>query len=146
MMSHNITEAEKINLLNHAKIAMERAYTPYSNFKVGAALLDESGNIYYGCNIENAAYGPTNCAERTAFFSALAQGVKPRTFKLLAVIGDTPEPIAPCGVCRQVIVELLSEDTPIILGNLQGNWRETTSMELLPHAFVPSALLKEDTQ
>lgn len=142
----NLTEAEKLNLLEHAKLAMERAYTPYSHFNVGAALLDESGNIIYGCNIENAAYGPTNCAERTALFSAIAQGNAPRSFKMLAVIGDTEMPISPCGVCRQVMVELMKEDTPVILGNLKGNWRETTVKALLPDAFVPSLLLKEDTR
>ena len=143
-MQH-LTEEKKLHLLEHAKLAMERAYTPYSHFNVGAALLDESGNIIYGCNIENVAYGPTNCAERTALFSAVAQGSKPRTFKALAVVGNTDEPISPCGVCRQVIVELMKEDTPIILGNLKGLWRETTVAALLPDAFIPSTLIKEDT-
>ncbi|WP_042162761.1 cytidine deaminase [Paenibacillus gorillae] len=127
-------------LLADAKEAMARAYTPYSNFQVGAALLDNEGRIHYGCNIENAAYGPTNCAERTALFSAIATGLRPGQFKAIAVIGRTDGPIAPCGVCRQVLVELCPPDMPVVMGNLQGDWAITTVAELLPGAFTPASL------
>lgn len=111
------------------------AYTPYSNFKVGAALECKDGRIFRGCNIENASYGMTNCAERTAFFSAIAHGYKPGDFAALAVIGATDGPIAPCGACRQVIVELGGNDLPVVLTNLQGDILETTASGQLPNAF-----------
>ena len=94
---------DKEKLIAESKIARENAYVPYSNFPVGAALLGENGNVYHGCNIENSAYSMTNCAERTAFFKAVSEGV--HTFNALAVIGDTEGPISPCGACRQVIAE-----------------------------------------
>ncbi|MFC0212086.1 cytidine deaminase [Paenibacillus chartarius] len=122
-------------LLEHALEARRRAYTPYSHFQVGAALLDDSGAIHLGCNIENAAYGPTNCAERTALFRAVADGLAPRTFRAIAVIGDTEGPISPCGTCRQVLVELCAPDMPVFLGNLKGDVQETTVSALLPGAF-----------
>lgn len=124
-------------LIQEAIQAREKAYVPYSGFKVGAALLDEDGHVHHGCNIENAAYGPSNCAERTALFSAVANGRQPGSFKMLAVVGNTDGPIAPCGVCRQVLVELCKPDMPVILGNLNGDIRETTIRELLPDAFGP---------
>jgi cytidine deaminase len=123
-------------LLEHALEARSRAYTPYSHFNVGAALLDAEGNVHYGCNIENAAYGPTNCAERTAVFRAIADGHAARSFQAIAVIGDTEGPIAPCGVCRQVLVELCKPDMPVYLGNLHGQLLKTTVSELLPWAFT----------
>lgn len=131
-------------LLEEAKAAMDYAYVPYSQFRVGAALLHESGQIYRGCNIENAAYGPTNCAERTALFSAIANGAKPGSFKAIAVIGDTTDPITPCGVCRQVLVELCVPNTIVIMGNLKGESKVMTVAELLPGAFTPTSLLKEE--
>jgi cytidine deaminase len=127
-------------LLEHALEARSRAYTPYSHFNVGAALLDAEGNVHYGCNIENAAYGPTNCAERTAVFRAIADGHAARSFQAIAVIGDTEGPIAPCGVCRQVLVELCKPDMPVYLGNLQGQLLKTTVSELLPWAFTQKDL------
>jgi len=133
-------------LLDEAKEAMSKAYVPYSQFQVGAALLHESGKIYQGCNIENAAYGPTNCAERTALFSAIAQGAKPGSFPAIAVIGHTSDPIAPCGVCRQVLVELCSAETKVIMGNIKGDYSVMTVAELLPGAFTPSSLVKEEQQ
>ncbi|MFC5532133.1 cytidine deaminase [Cohnella yongneupensis] len=123
-------------LLSAAQTARERAYVPYSNFKVGAVALDLDDQLHYGCNVENAAYGPTNCAERTALFRAVADGRRPGDFKAMAVIGDTDAPISPCGVCRQVIAELCAPDMPVILGNLQGHYRVTTISELLPGAFT----------
>lgn len=131
-------------LLAEAREAMQLAYVPYSQFRVGAALLDNNGNIYRGCNVENAAYGPTNCAERTALFSAIAAGVKPQSFPAIAVIGDTDGPIAPCGVCRQVIIELCGPDTFVIMGNLKGESQVMTAGQLLPGAFTPSSLTREE--
>lgn len=127
-------------LLEAAQTARERAYVPYSNFKVGAVALDAGDHLHYGCNVENAAYGPTNCAERTALFRAVADGRRPGEFKAMAVIGDTDAPIAPCGVCRQVIAELCAPDMPVVLGNLKGDYRVTTIAELLPGAFTPRDL------
>ena len=94
---------DKEKLIIESKTAREKAYVPYSNFPVGAALLGENGIVYHGCNIENSAFSMTNCAERTAFFKAISEGV--HSFKALAVTGDTDGPISPCGACRQVIAE-----------------------------------------
>ncbi|MBA9085184.1 cytidine deaminase [Fontibacillus solani] len=127
-------------LLQEAIKAHTKAYIPYSGFGVGAALLDQNGHVHHGCNVENAAYGPTNCAERTAMFRAIADGLKPGTFQAIAVVGDTDEPIAPCGVCRQVLLELCHGEMPVILGNLKGDIRQTTVSELLPYSFGPSQL------
>lgn len=128
-------------LLQLAQEAREKAYAPYSNFKVGAALLSTDGLVFTGCNIENAAYSPTNCAERTAIFKAVSQGV--RNFAALAVIASTEEPVSPCGVCRQVMAEFFSPDTLVILGNLKGDYTETTLRELLPGAFTANELKLE---
>jgi cytidine deaminase len=122
-------------LLERAKHARERAYAPYSRFKVGAALLTKDGSVFDGCNVENASYGLCNCAERTAFFSAVAAGYTRDQFAALAVIGDTDGPIAPCGACRQVIIELGGPELTIRLGNLNGAIRDTTAREQLPDAF-----------
>lgn len=122
-------------LLQEAAIARSKAYIPYSRFGVGAALLDAEGNVHHGCNVENAAFGPTNCAERTAMFRAIADGHRAGSFRAIAVIGDTDGPISPCGVCRQVMVELCPPDMPVILGNLKGAVKETTVRELLPGYF-----------
>ncbi|WP_409341322.1 cytidine deaminase [Paenibacillus sp. MBLB4367] len=122
-------------LLEQAKKARQRAYTPYSNFQVGAALLAADGVVHLGCNVENAAYGPTNCAERTALFRAIADGCTPGEFKAIAVIGDTAGPITPCGVCRQVLSELCSPDMPVYMSNLRGDVMRSTVAELLPGAF-----------
>ncbi|SFG02376.1 cytidine deaminase [Duganella sp. CF458] len=122
-------------LIEEAKAARLKAYTPYSNFKVGAALLAKDGKVFHGCNVENASYGLCNCAERTAFFSAVAQGYQPGDFDKLAVVGETDKPIAPCGACRQVTLELGGNQLPVVLANLKGDVRETTAAELLPEAF-----------
>ncbi|MFD1952641.1 cytidine deaminase [Paenibacillus thailandensis] len=143
MDMYNGLEEQYRELLNAAKEAMGRAYVPYSHFRVGAALLDTDGTVHYGCNVENAAYGPSNCAERTALFRAVADGKRPGQFRAIAVIGDTEGPIAPCGVCRQVLVELCPHDMPVIMGNLQGEWSASTVSELLPGAFTSSSLEKE---
>jgi len=125
-------------LINEAKKARELAYVPYSKFKVGAAILTKDGKVYHGCNIENAAYSVTNCAERTALFKAVSEGDK--EFAAIAVVADTERPVPPCGACRQVISELCGRDTKIFLSNLKGDVQEITIDELLPGAFTPEDL------
>lgn len=120
-------------LIHEAKVAREMAYTPYSKFKVGAALLTKDGKIYKGCNIENAAYSMCNCAERTAIFKAFSEGDK--EYVAMAVVADTNRPVPPCGACRQVIAELCPKDMRVILTNLQGEIEELTVHALLPGAF-----------
>lgn len=115
--------------------AREKAYAPYSRFKVGAALQARDGRIFHGCNVENASYGLCNCAERTAFFKAISEGYKPGDFVSLAVVGDTDGPIAPCGACRQVIIELGSPALEVVLTNLKGDTELTSASALLPGAF-----------
>ena len=119
--------------MEEAKKAREMAYVPYSKFQVGAALLTKDGKVIRGCNIENAAYSMTNCAERTALFTAYAQGDK--EIVAIAVVADTARPVPPCGACRQVISELCAGDTKVILTNLKGDVQELTVSELLPGAF-----------
>lgn len=124
-------------LMNLAKEARKRAYSPYSRFSVGAALLTESGKVYLGCNVENAAFSPTNCAERTAFFSAIADGEK--SFSAIAVCGGKAEEetsaCMPCGVCRQVMSEFCSGDFKILVEDENKKIKEMTLGELLPHSF-----------
>ncbi|MDC8757153.1 cytidine deaminase [Janthinobacterium fluminis] len=129
-------------LIAEAKAARLLAYTPYSNFKVGAALLCHDGRVFRGCNVENASYPLCNCAERTAFFSALAHGYRPGDFDKLVVVGETDGPIAPCGACRQVILELGGNELPVLLTNLKGDMFETTASEQLPNAFGGADLKK----
>ncbi len=127
-------------------LAMEQlnySYTPYSGFKVGAALLTKEGKIYKGCNIENAAYTPTNCAERTAFFKAVSEGE--RAFQAICVVGGKDgiltEYAAPCGVCRQVMMEFCDPDTfQIILATSKDQYEIFTLKELLPLGFGPNNL------
>ncbi|KUP06021.1 cytidine deaminase [Bacillus coahuilensis p1.1.43] len=125
-------------LIQEAKAAREKAYVPYSKFKVGAALLGTNGQVYHGCNIENAAYSMCNCAERTALFKAYSEGVK--DFTTMVVVADTKRPVPPCGACRQVISELCSKDMKMVLTNLNGDIQELTVEQLLPGAFSPEDL------
>lgn len=129
----------KEQLLEQSKVARENAYVPYSKFKVGAALLAKDGTVYEGCNIENASYGLTNCAERTAIFKAVSQQV--REFEAIAIVADTEGPCSPCGACRQVIAEFCAPTMPVYLTNLKGDVLETTVEKLLPGAFTPEDLL-----
>lgn len=122
-------------LLDRARSARDLAYAPYSRFYVGAALQTKDGLVFPGCNVENAAYGLCNCAERTALFSALAAGYRPGDFSAIAVIADTPEPVTPCGACRQVMAELCYADMPVLLANTSGATRQTTVGALLPDGF-----------
>lgn len=124
-------------LIKLAVKAQEFAHTPYSGFRVGAALLCEDGSVYTGCNVENASYPAGNCAERTAVFKAISEGQ--RKFSTLAVIGSRPgQPIqecAPCGICRQVLSEFVSGSFPVILAKSETVYRVLTMGELLPLQF-----------
>ena len=119
-------------LIERAKEARKHSYSPYSGFSVGAALLTADGRIYTGCNIENASFTPTCCAERVAIFSAVADGC--RNFTAIAVVGNTA-PCMPCGVCRQVLSEFCDKDMPIIYEGEDGEVRSITLAELLPMSF-----------
>ena len=129
------------SLMEAAVAAREYSYSPYSGYRVGAALLGKSGRVYTGCNVENAGYTPTNCAERTAVFKAVSEGE--REFAAIAVVGGSGDSIdpacAPCGVCRQVLAEFCSPDMPVIMGTPE-NWRVMTLGELLPFAFTKKNL------
>lgn len=120
-------------LIAEAIAARNKAYAPYSKFKVGAAILTRDGKVYRGCNIENAAYSMCNCAERTALFKAYSEGDK--DFAIMAVAADTDRPVPPCGACRQVISELCPKDMTVVLTNLKGDIKRLTVEELLPGAF-----------
>lgn len=128
-----IDEKKILEYIDKAILAREKAYAPYSNFKVGAILVDEDGEETSGANIENASYGLSNCAERSAIFAAASKGM--RKIKLIAVVADTTGPVSPCGACRQVIKEFASDDTIIILGNLKRDYKIMTMEELLPYGF-----------
>ena len=125
----------KEELVKKAVEARELSYSPYSNFKVGAALLTRSGEVYLGANIENSSYPLCMCAERNAIYNAMLHKVKKEDIIMLALSADTDGPCSPCGACRQVISELLEKGTPIIMSNLKGKTKETTPEELLPFAF-----------
>jgi len=135
---NNIHDLEIKNLLRMANEAMDRAYAPYSNFKVGACLKGATGAYYLGCNIENAAYSPTNCAERTALFKAVYEGE--RAFDALAVVSSGDLLTPPCGVCRQVLAEFCSPDMPVICANRSGKYQIYALGDLLPFAFNPDHL------
>ncbi|HAQ08857.1 MAG TPA: cytidine deaminase [Bacillus bacterium] len=124
---------DKNMLIEKAIEARTKAYVPYSKFQVGAAIITSNDNVYLGCNVENASYGLTNCAERTAIFKAVSEG--DTEIKAIAVVGDTEGPISPCGACRQVIAEFATDDTKVYLANLNGVVKETTVNEILPGYF-----------
>ena len=143
-MKNTIENTMIERLIDEAFASRKMAYTPYSHFQVGAALLTSEGKIYHGCNIENAAYTPTNCAERTAFFKAVSEGE--RSFKAIAIVGGNETAsefdwCAPCGVCRQVMKEFCSEETfLIILARSVSDYRIYTLAELFPMGFGPDNL------
>ncbi len=120
-------------LIAEAKKAREKAYAPYSNFKVGAAVLTSNGKIFSGCNIENSSYGLSICAERTAIFNAVSSGY--REFTKIAVVTDSDTPSSPCGACRQVIFEF-GDDIEVIMSNLKGDMRIARIDELLKDGFT----------
>jgi cytidine deaminase len=123
------------DLLALARSARAMAYAPYSRFLVGAVVQTRDGRQFSGCNVENASYGLCLCAERTALFSAVAAGCRPGDFAALAVIADTPDPVSPCGACRQVMAELCDADMPVLLANLGGATQQTSVAALLPGSF-----------
>lgn len=129
----------KEKLIKAAIEAREKAYCPYSNFKVGASILFEDGSIHTGCNIENASYGATNCAERTAIFKGISEGL--RTIKAIALIGDVNNYTYPCGICRQVISEFAEDgNTKIFIIKNENDYIETTLDEILPGSFTKKDL------
>lgn len=121
-----------------AVAALDQAYVPYSHFPVGACLVTADGKTYQGVNIENASFGLTNCAERTAFFKAVSEGE--RNFQHLVVAGHTPEPISPCGACRQVMSEFCDPEMPVTLVGDDGVIKEMTVSQLLPYSFTDKDL------
>lgn len=121
--------------------ARSQAYAPYSNFLVGAAVLDDAGRIFAGCNVENAAYPEGLCAEAGALSAMILAGR--RKIQAIAIVGDSPNPVTPCGGCRQKIREFALPQTPILIGNLEGLILRTTLAELLPHSFGPNHLQLE---
>ena len=125
-------------LVKAALEARKNAYVPYSKFCVGAALLGADDRIYTGCNIENAAYSPTNCAERTAVFKAVSEGC--REFQAIAIASDADQPTAPCGVCRQVLAEFCDPDFVVLMSDRDGKYDRKTLGDLLPGAFGASFL------
>lgn len=120
-------------LVKLAMSAKEKAYAPYSNFRVGAALLCKDGEIYTGCNIENVSFGGTNCAERTALFKAISEGNK--NFVKIAIISDSANYTYPCGICRQVLAEF-NPNLNVIVANNKGEFKEHILSELLPYSFT----------
>ena len=135
-----IDRKQQIALLELAAQAREHSYSPYSNYSVGAALLTSDGSVYQGCNIENASFTPTICAERTAFFKAIYDGV--REFSAIAIIGSGKSPAYPCGVCRQVMSEFCDGDFLIITANCDQSEIVTETLDqMMPHRFGPKDLL-----
>lgn len=136
-------EAEEKGLIEKALEARRKAYVPYSHFHVGAALETETGEVFLGCNVENASYGAANCAERTAFFKAVSEGH--RKFRRIAIVGGFLDSIEdycmPCGICRQVMAEFGDlHEFQVILAKSSEDYQVYRLEELLPHAFLPSAL------
>lgn len=136
-------KAQAAELIRAAFAARAFAYTPYSHFKVGAALLGQNGTVYTGCNIENAGYTPTVCAERTALFKAVSEGVK--TFEAIAIVGSLSGKAntlvtGPCGVCRQALYEFGGPSLTVILAKSETDYLTTTLGELLPYGFGPQNL------
>ena len=130
-------------LIRAAFAARRFAYTPYSHFKVGAALLAHNGQVFTGCNIESASYSPTNCAERTALFKAVSEGVT--AFSAIAIVGSREGEVnrivtSPCGVCRQALFEFCGPDLTVIMARSEEDYLETTLGELLPYGFGPKNL------
>ncbi len=129
--------SELIQIANEAKL---KAYAPYSHFRVGAALLGESGEIYTGINVENSSYGLTNCAERTAVFKAVSEGET--KFKTIVITSDAEDFISPCGACRQVLMEICGKDLEVVMTNRDNEIRILPLSDLLPNSFNKESLKK----
>lgn len=142
-------KAQIQSLIRQALAAREFAYTPYSHFQVGAALLAQNGKVYTGCNIENAGYTPTNCAERTALFKAVSEGE--RQFSAIAIVGSMQGAVntlvtGPCGVCRQALYEFGGPALTVIMAKTEDDYIVTTLGELLPYGFGPANLETDESQ
>lgn len=129
-------QMNKEQLMEVARGAKKNAYKPYSNFAVGAALLLKDGTVFKGVNVENVSFGATNCAERTAMFTAIAEGYKKGDFQAIAIAGDTEDFLSPCSVCRQVLVEFCSSEMPVYLTNAKNEILTLTLEQLVPYAFT----------
>jgi len=127
-------------LIDSAIKASQNAYAPYSKYRVGAAILMKDGNIITGVNVENASYGLTNCAERSALFSAISQGYKKEDIEAMSIIAGEEVIGAPCGACRQVMYELVPKEAKLYLSNLKGEYEVSSTEKLLPGAFGPEDL------
>lgn len=123
------------NLMSKAREVKKNSYSPYSNFRVGCAIRLKDGTEITGVNVENVSFGATNCAERSALFTAISQGYKPKSIAAIAVAGDTADFLPPCSVCRQVMVELCDPNTPVYLTREDGEIFETTVHALVPFSF-----------
>jgi len=121
-----------------ARSASDNAYSPYSGVRVGACVVDESGKVFSGCNVENSSYGLTQCAERNALAAAIAEGMQPGTAHTLLIYATGFETLAPCGACRQVMSELLADDALIISCHSETEYRSWSITELLPYPFILS--------
>ena len=125
----------ELKLIDEAILGRKRSYSPYSKFKVGAAILLKNGSFIHGCNIENVSYGLSNCAERTALFKMVSEGYSKEDVVAMAIVADTTLPVSPCGACRQVMAELLKKETKVILANMKKEYQITK---------MPSYLLIEN--
>ena len=133
-----LNEKEILDYIDEINLLLEKAYVPYSKFPVAALLIDNNGKKHKGVNVENASFGLTLCAERNAITTAVTENME--KIKVLVVTGNTPEPISPCGACRQVIREFSDSDTVIILTNKDKKYKITSLEELLPYSFGPEDL------
>ena len=133
-----LNEKEILDYIDEINLLLEKAYVPYSKFPVAALLSDKNGKKHSGVNVENASFGLTLCAERNAITTAVTENME--KIKVLVVTGNTPEPISPCGACRQVIREFSDNDTVIILANKDKKYKITSLEELLPYSFGPEDL------
>lgn len=134
----NEVENAVVKLYDRARSASENAYSPYSGARVGACVMDDSGNVYSGCNVENSSYGLTQCAERNALANAIASGMQPGAAHTLLIYATGFETLAPCGACRQVMSELLASDALVVSCHSETNYRSWSIGELLPDPFVLS--------
>src|ERR1700756_3098059 len=133
MRKREVPERQRKQLLRRARAAMKNAYAPYSKFRVGSAVLTTTGKVFIGCNVENASYGLTNCAERTAIFSAVSQSKSGLKIRAIAVVNDQNAPCSPCGACRQVIAEFGPDAVVFFLGT--EGWKQLPISALLPEGF-----------
>lgn len=135
-----MSETEKAikNLYAQARSASDNAYSPYSGARVGACVMDENGNVYSGCNVENSSYGLTQCAERSALAAAVAAGMRPGAAHTILIYATGFAALAPCGACRQVMSELMSEDALVVSCHSETDYRSWPLRELLPHPFILS--------